>query len=65
MESSQQKNALYVVFYGGYTAAELATYAFACAANLMDWMAGKQALPRDRKFTFGEKHRIEPVKTYY
>lgn len=54
-----RQNAVYMVFYGGCTAAELATYAFACAANLIDWMAGGRALPRDRKFTFGEKHRGE------
>ena len=58
-QSSQHKNALYVVFYGGCTAAESATHAFACAMNRMDWIAARRALPRDRKFTFGQKHKGE------
>jgi len=51
------KPALYVVFYGSSDAAESAVYAFACASNLMLWMAGSRALPSDQTFTFGAKHR--------
>lgn len=51
-----RRDALYVVFYGSSAAAEMAIYAFACAANLIDWMSGGRALPKDKKVTFGTKH---------
>merc|ERR1719247_235528 len=52
-------HALCFAFYGRSDAAEAAAYAFACASNLMLWMAGSRALPSDRAFTFGAKHRGE------
>jgi len=59
------KPALYVVFYGSSDAAESAVYAFACASNLMLWMAGSRALPADQAFTFGEKHRGEKFSAVF
>ena len=43
------KFAVVVVFSGGTVAAEFATYAFVCSADLMDWKAGMRA-PNPEKF---------------
>jgi hypothetical protein len=57
--------ALYYGFYGRSDAAESAAYAFACACNRMLWMAGSRALPADRVFNFGNKHRGEKFSSVF
>jgi len=49
-------NADYVIFYGPRAATGLAAYAYACASNRIDWMAGARAPPPDEVFHPCEEH---------
>lgn len=51
-----EHNANYVVFFGRRSGAELAAFAYTCAFNRIDWMAGKRALPSDETFPRGHEH---------
>eukprot|EP00931_Biecheleriopsis_adriatica_P091153 TRINITY_DN65052_c0_g1_i1.p1 TRINITY_DN65052_c0_g1~~TRINITY_DN65052_c0_g1_i1.p1 ORF type:complete len:457 (+),score=89.50 TRINITY_DN65052_c0_g1_i1:173-1372(+) len=52
----KEHNANYVIFYGRYASAEIASFAYTCAFNRIAWMAGTRALPPDEFFPSGSEH---------
>jgi len=53
---SKELNANFIIFYGRHADTELAAFAYTCAFNRIDWMAGNRSLPPDQAFPATHEH---------